>query len=306
MKGISIQAVGGPEVLEWVDLAEPAPGPKDIIVEVHAAGLNYIDTYHRSGLYPVPLPFTPGMEGAGVVVSAGPECVRFRPGDRVAWSANLGSYAELARVAEDSAVYVPPGVPLDLAAAVLLQGMTAHYLVTDTFRLGAGNKCLVHAGAGGTGLLLIQMAKLLGAEVILVARSSAQLEETAHAIVSAGGRAWMFPADISQPDDIEQLRIAVEGRCGTVSSLPVRVSTMATAVSKLTVLPWHAASWFSAVAASPGLRSKRPSREATWSEPMTRAFGARIARALASASRRAMSAGGSPSMAISGTSGACV
>jgi NADPH2:quinone reductase len=172
MKGISIQAVGGPEVLEWVDLAEPVPGPKDIIVEVHAAGLNYIDTYHRSGLYPVPLPFTPGMEGSGIVVAAGPECVRFRPGDRVAWSANLGSYAELARVAEDSAVSVPPGVPLDLAAAVLLQGMTAHYLVTDTFRLGAGNKCLVHAGAGGTGLLLIQMAKHLGAEVFTTVGSA--------------------------------------------------------------------------------------------------------------------------------------
>lgn len=146
-------------------LDDPAPGPNDLVVELHAAGLNYIDTYHRSGLYPMTLPLTPGMEGAGIVVAAGASCRRFSVGDRVAWSTALGSYAELVRVPEDSAVSVPPSVSLELAAAVMLQGMTAHYLVTDTFALGAGHRCLIHAGAGGTGLLLIQMAKHLGAEV---------------------------------------------------------------------------------------------------------------------------------------------
>ena len=165
MRGISITSVGGPEVLGWATLDDPTPGPNDLVVELHAAGLNYIDTYHRSGLYPMKLPLTPGMEGAGVVVATGPTCKRFQVGDRVAWSAALGSYAELVRVPEDSAVLVPDGVDLELAAAVMLQGMTAHYLVTDTFPLGAGHRCLIHAGAGGTGLLLIQMAKHLGAEV---------------------------------------------------------------------------------------------------------------------------------------------
>ena len=165
MRGISITSVGGPEVLGWTTLPDPVPGPNDLVVELHAAGLNYIDTYHRSGLYPMKLPLTPGMEGAGVVVATGPSCKRFSVGDRVAWSAALGSYAELVRVPEDSAVPVPDGVDLELAAAVMLQGMTAHYLVTDTFPLGAGHRCLIHAGAGGTGLLLIQMAKHLGAEL---------------------------------------------------------------------------------------------------------------------------------------------
>ncbi|MFM8529011.1 MAG: quinone oxidoreductase family protein, partial [Ilumatobacteraceae bacterium] len=133
-------------------------------------------TYHRSGLYPMPLPFTPGMEGAGIVVAVGAEVTRFATGDRVALSASPGSYAELVRVSEDAAVPVPDAVPLDLAAAVLLQGMTAHYLVTDTFPLSAGHKCLIHAGAGGTGLLLIQMAKHFGAEVFTTVGSPDKVE----------------------------------------------------------------------------------------------------------------------------------
>jgi NADPH2:quinone reductase len=151
--------------MEWAELPDPTPGPTDIIVRLGAAGLNYIDTYHRSGLYPLPLPFTPGMEGAGVVVAAGGDCTRFREGDRVAWSGVLGSYAELVAVPEQSAVAVPDSVSLDLAAAVMLQGMTAHYLALDTFPITTGQRCLVHAGAGGVGLLLIQIAKRRGAEV---------------------------------------------------------------------------------------------------------------------------------------------
>lgn len=176
MKGITIKSVGGPEVLEWATLEDPVAGPNEVVVQLHAAGLNYIDTYHRSGLYPMPLPFTPGMEGAGVVIAVGTDCKRFSVGDRIAWSASLGSYAELVRVPEDSAVPVPDGVALDLAAAVLLQGMTAHYLVTDTFPLGPGHRCLIHAGAGGTGLLLIQMAKHLGAEVFTTVGSHEKVD----------------------------------------------------------------------------------------------------------------------------------
>lgn len=171
-----MSSTGGPEVLEWATLDDPIPGPNDLVVRLHAAGLNYIDTYHRSGLYPMALPLTPGMEGAGVVVATGSACKRFSVGDRVAWSTALGSYAELVRVPEDSAVPVPDEVHLELAAAVMLQGMTAHYLVTDTFPIRKGNRCLVHAGAGGTGLLLIQMAKRFGAEVFTTVGAPAKVD----------------------------------------------------------------------------------------------------------------------------------
>lgn len=172
MHGIRVNATGGPEVMEWAELPDPTPGPTDVIMLLAAAGLNFIDTYHRSGLYPLPLPFTPGMEGAGVVVAAGLDCTRFREGDRVAWSGVLGSYAELVAVPEQSAVAVPDSVGLDLAAAVMLQGMTAHYLALDTFPIGAGQRCLVHAGAGGVGLLLIQIVKRRGAEVFATVGSA--------------------------------------------------------------------------------------------------------------------------------------
>ena len=172
MFGIRVSNTGGPEVLKWVEVAEPVPGPHQLVVRLASAGLNFIDTYHRSGLYPMPLPFTPGVEGAGVVTASGNECRRFAVGDRVAWTGVPGSYAESVCVPEDEAVAVPDGVDLDLAAAVLLQGMTAHYLAVDTFALQPGHRCLVHAGAGGVGLLLIQIAKRRGAEVIATVGSA--------------------------------------------------------------------------------------------------------------------------------------
>lgn len=165
MQAIRVTENGGPEVLRLADVGSPEPGPGDLLVRVAAAGLNYIDTYHRTGLYPTDLPFTPGLEGAGEVVEIGADVTGIAPGDRVAWSNALGSYAELVVVPEDGAVSVPAGVALDQAAAVMLQGMTAHYLTHDTYPLGPGDRCLVHAGAGGVGLLLVQMAKRLGAEV---------------------------------------------------------------------------------------------------------------------------------------------
>jgi NADPH:quinone reductase len=162
---IQVNAPGGPDVLEWVERDDPAPGPGELLVELAAAGLNYIDTYHRSGLYPMPLPFSPGVEGAGTVAGVGDGVEGVAVGDRVGWTGVLGSYAEKLIVPADRAVTVPAGLDAEVAAAVLLQGMTAHFLATTTFPLEPGQRCLVHAGAGGVGLLLIQIAKMRGAEV---------------------------------------------------------------------------------------------------------------------------------------------
>lgn len=166
MRAVVVSSLGGPEQLELTELPDPEPGPGELLVSVAAAGVNFIDTYHRTGLYPRELPFVPGSEGAGTVVSVGPEVSGFGPGDRVAWASAPGSYAELVRVPAAVAVAVPDGVDLATAAAVMLQGMTAHYLATDTFPLGPGHTCLVHAAAGGVGLLLVQIAARRGARVI--------------------------------------------------------------------------------------------------------------------------------------------
>jgi NADPH2:quinone reductase len=166
MKAIRVEAFGGPEVLHLVELPEPEPGPGEIVVRSQAAGVNYIDTYHRSGLYKNPLPLVLGQEGAGVVSETGDGVTLFRRGDRVAWTNVAGSYAESVKLPAEKAVAVPEGVELRTAAAVMLQGLTAHYLVTSTFPLAKGHTCLVHAAAGGVGLLLVQMAKRRGARVI--------------------------------------------------------------------------------------------------------------------------------------------
>ena len=173
---VQVAELGGPEVLRWVELDDPVPGPNDLVVEVAAAGLNFIDTYQRSGLYPMKLPYTPGSEGAGIVEAVGADVERFAVGDRVAWSGAMGSNAEKVRVPAHLAVAVPAGVELDVAAAVMLQGMTAHFLVTDTYPLRTGDRCLVHAAAGGVGLLLTQMSKIRGAEVFATVGSDAKAE----------------------------------------------------------------------------------------------------------------------------------
>lgn len=165
MKAIVIESHGGPEVLRLGEMPEPSPGDGEVVVRTEACGVNFIDVYHRTGLYPNALPLVPGMEAAGVVAAAG-KGTRFREGDRVAWAGVLGSYAELVRLPAERAVAVPDGLGADTAAAVMLQGLTAHYLSTDTYPLGAGKTCLVHAAAGGVGLLLVQMAKRRGARVI--------------------------------------------------------------------------------------------------------------------------------------------
>lgn len=164
MKAIRVHEPGGPEALRVDDVPVPEPGPGQARVRLHAIGVNFIDVYHRTGLYKVPLPFTPGSEGAGVVTAVG-EGAAARVGDRVAWAGSLGSYAEEAVVPAEKLVPVPDGLEWDEAAAAPLQGMTAHYLATDTHRLKAGDVALVHAAAGGVGLLLVQVAKTKGARV---------------------------------------------------------------------------------------------------------------------------------------------
>jgi NADPH:quinone reductase len=166
MKAIRIHSHGGPEALVLDEVAEPKTTPGHLIVKVAAAGVNFIDVYHRTGLYPKELPFTPGLEAAGEVLAVGEGVSGFAVGDRVASPLAQGAYAELALVLADKAVRVPAGIDWGQAAAAMVQGLTAHYLSHDTFKLAAGHTCLVHAAAGGVGLLLIQLAKRLGARVI--------------------------------------------------------------------------------------------------------------------------------------------
>jgi NADPH:quinone reductase len=166
MKAIQVKQVGGPEVLELVDLPVPEPKATEAIVKLGAVGVNFIDVYHREGRYKVSVPFIPGQEGAGVIVAVGTDVKSLKNGDRVAWTATLGCYAEYAAVAADRLVSIPPGVSDQQAAATMLQGMTAHYLCHDSYPLKKGETALVHAAAGGVGLLLTQMAHNIGARVI--------------------------------------------------------------------------------------------------------------------------------------------
>ncbi|WP_298175631.1 quinone oxidoreductase [Saccharomonospora sp.] len=163
---IRIERTGGPEVLDVADVEVGGPGPREVLIDVAAAGVNYIDTYQRSGIYEVPLPYTPGMEGAGRIVEVGSEVTGLSVGDRVAWQDAPGSYAQRAVVPADVVVKLPEGVAEETAAAVMLQGITAHYLVSSTYEVCEGETVLVHAAAGGVGLLLTQLAKARGAKVI--------------------------------------------------------------------------------------------------------------------------------------------
>jgi len=166
MKAIQVKQPGGPEALELVDIPVPQPKPDQAVVKIAAAGVNFIDTYQREGRYKVPLPFVAGQEGAGVVTAVGSETTSVKPGDRVAWAGIQGSYAEYIAAPANRMVALPAGVSDREAAAVMLQGMTAHYLAYSTFPLKRGQTALVHAGAGGVGLLLVQIAHNIGARVI--------------------------------------------------------------------------------------------------------------------------------------------
>ena len=166
MKRIVVSTLGGPDALQLIDAPIPAPGPKDALVRMAASGVNFIDTYFRTGVYKAPeQPIQIGSEGAGVVEHVGAEATEVKPGDRVAYAMVRGSYAEYAVVPASSLVKIPDGVESDTAAAIMLQGMTAHYLTHSTFPLDKSHTCLVHASAGGTGGILVQVAKSRGARV---------------------------------------------------------------------------------------------------------------------------------------------
>ncbi len=166
MKAIRVHETGGPEKLQYEESAKPVPGPGQALVKVQAIGVNFIDIYHRSGLYKLPLPFTPGSEAAGVVDAVGEGVNTVAVGDRVAYAMNIGAYAEYAVVNDWQLVQLPDGVDFPTAAALMLQGMTAHYLMYSTFPLRSGETALVHAAAGGVGLLLLQIGKMIGATLI--------------------------------------------------------------------------------------------------------------------------------------------
>src|SRR6202167_3172341 len=166
MKAIQIKQPGGPEAMELVELPGPEPKANEAVVKLAASGVNFIDVYQREGRYKVPLPFVLGQEGAGVVTAVGADVKSVKAGDHVAWCGLMGSYAEYAAVAADRLVPVPTGVTDQQAAGAMLQGMTAHYLSHDTYPLKRGETALVHAAAGGVGLLLVQMAHNIGARVI--------------------------------------------------------------------------------------------------------------------------------------------
>jgi NADPH2:quinone reductase len=166
MNAIVVEQCGGPEALVYKQTGRPAPKAGEALIRIEAIGLNFIDVYHRTGLYSLPLPFIPGMEAAGLVEAVGPEVTEVAVGDRVAYAMSPGAYAEYAVVAAWRLVRIPAGVSAEQAAAAMLQGMTAHYLVTSVHPLKAGETALVHAAAGGVGLLLVQLAKRIGARVI--------------------------------------------------------------------------------------------------------------------------------------------
>jgi NADPH:quinone reductase len=190
MRAIVVTATGGPEVLEARDVAPPEPGAAQLLVEVEAVGVNYRDVYEREGRYGGTPPFVAGVEGAGRVVAVGEGAEDVSPGERVAWCAAAGSYAELVALDAARAVPVPDGVSSELAAAALLQGMTAHYLAYDTYAIRPGDDVLVHAAAGGVGLLLTQIAAARGARVI----GTASTDEKAR-LASAAGAADVVPYD---------------------------------------------------------------------------------------------------------------
>ncbi|WP_435277579.1 quinone oxidoreductase family protein [Rhodococcus yananensis] len=176
MRAIEVAQHGGPDVLTPVDVPDPVAGPGDVLVRTDAIGVNFIDTYFRTGLYGTALPYVPGSEGTGTVVAVGEDVVDLTVGQRVAWADAPGSYAELVRVPARVAVPVPDGVPAPQAASALLQGMTAHYLVESTYAAQPGDTILVHAGAGGVGLLLTQLAVARGVRVITTVSSDEKEE----------------------------------------------------------------------------------------------------------------------------------
>ncbi len=201
MKAVQVTKAGGPEVLSYMDLPAPVPKPNEVLVKIAAAGINYIDVYFREGRYPLKPPFISGQEASGTVAEIGAEVRGFKPGERVAYTGIIGANAEYAAVPADRLVHVPEGITDQQAAAAMLQGMTAHYLVTDTFPLKSGQTALIHAAAGGVGLLLVQMARNIGARVI----ATVGTEEKAKLARAAGAKDVILYAD--QDFEVETKRL---------------------------------------------------------------------------------------------------
>jgi NADPH2:quinone reductase len=201
MKAIVVSQTGGPEVLTLADRPLLQPGPNEVLVKVAASGVNFIDVYHREGRYKVPLPFILGQEGAGTVAAIGAAVSDVKVGDRVAWTGIMGSYAEFVAIPANRIVHIPSGVTDQQAAAAMLQGMTAHYLSHDTYPLKKGDTALVHAAAGGVGLLLVQMAHQIGARVI----GTVSTEEKARLARAAGADAVILYTQVDFEEEVRQL-----------------------------------------------------------------------------------------------------
>jgi NADPH2:quinone reductase len=213
MKAIRVQQTGGPEVMELADVPVPQPKPAEALVRVSTAGVNAIDGYFRDGRFRTPLPFIPGQEGAGVVTAVGAQAKTVKAGDRVAWSGVLGSYADFVVSPEEHLVPVPETLTDQQAAAAMVHGLTAHYLVNDAHKLKAGETALVHAAAGGVGLLLVQMARAVGARVIGTASS----EEKARLAREAGADEVIvftkhdFEAEVKHLTDGKGVEVVYDG-----------------------------------------------------------------------------------------------
>ena len=213
MRAIQVSQVGGPEVLTPVELPEPSPKPSEALVQIKATGVNFIDVYFREGRYPASLPFVNGQEAVGVVTEVGSEVTTIKPGDRVAYTSALGSYAEYAAVPASRLVKIPDELDFEQAAAAMLQGMTAHYLVNSSYPLKRGETALVHAAAGGVGLLLVQMAKKIGARVIATAgtQEKAQLARDAGADECIVYTESDFETETRQLTDGEGVHVVYDG-----------------------------------------------------------------------------------------------
>ncbi len=201
MKAIRVYSYGGPEVLSYEEITIPAPKQGEVRVRIEASGINYVDIYQRKGLYPVALPFTAGQEASGVVDAVGQGVSGLKTGDRVAYTSALGSYAEFAVVPAGRLVPVPDGISSQQAAAVMLQGMTAHYLACSTYPLKSGDTALVHSAAGGVGLLLVQIAKRRGARVI----GTVSTQEKAHLAKHAGADDVILYTGAGWEKEVKQL-----------------------------------------------------------------------------------------------------
>jgi NADPH2:quinone reductase len=226
MKAIQVKETGGPEKMELVDLPQPVPGPGQALVKIAAAGVNFIDVYFRAGLYKVELPATLGSEAAGTVESVGAGVTEVAPGDRVAYAMARGSYAEYAVVPAAQLVKIPAAIDFQTAAAAMLQGMTAHYLTHSTFALKSGDTCLVHAAAGGAGLLLVQMARRVGARVF----GTVSTEAKAQLARQAGADEIIF---YTHQDFEAEVRRLTGGRGADVVYDSVGATTFAKSLSSL-------------------------------------------------------------------------